>query len=107
MLVELGGLEGSRYWLFAEVGEQLGFVRVYFIYPISHLFKSLQPLTKQQDEALARGWETLRNACEISAGRKQLAFAPFRGKAGDNGRSTLFPLPHCLIVVQGPSVWSG
>lgn len=70
------------------------------IYTISHLFKSLQPLTKQQNEALARDWETLRNACEISADRKQLVFAPFVGKAWDNGRSTLFPLPHCLFVVQ-------
>jgi len=70
------------------------------ISPISHLFKSLQPLTKQQDEALARDWETLRNACEIGADRKRSVFAPFRGKAGDNGRSTPFPLPRGLIVVQ-------
>ncbi|KQK84262.1 vascular endothelial growth factor A [Amazona aestiva] len=39
---------------------------------------------RQQNEALARDWETLRNACEISADRKQLVFAPLVGKAGDH-----------------------
>lgn len=76
-----------------------GFCVCVLIYPISHLVNSLQPLTKQQNEALARAWETLRNACEISADHKQLVFAPLVGKAGDHGRSPLFPVPHCLVVV--------
>ena len=99
MLVELGGLEGSRYSLLAEL-LAAGFCTCVLIYPISHHFKSLQPLTKQHNEALARGWETLKNAYEISADRKQLVFAPFVVKAGDNGISALFPHPHCLIVVR-------